>query len=180
MKLSIIRHGDAGDSIEDDPQADMLRPLTELGSQQVAAMAKKLIEEDRVPTVIFSSPATRAMQTAKQLRKAFVDAGYAVPQVRAEDGLGPSAHRGHALQSVVQKIASDESLKRVMVVSHHDSINKGLAALNGAQPLDIPIFAKAEARGYKVDRDSGEWKEDWQILPSQAGVDDQYGMEPHV
>ncbi len=141
----------------------------------VNAVAAKLVDNGRVPKVIYSGPTLRTRQTAQRFLAAFRGAGHALPKVVVEDGLGPGEHRGHAGAAVLKKLADDPEVKRAMVVSHHDTLNKALASLNDVDPMTVPTFAKVEVRGIEFDRGTGEWEEDWCLLPSDVGEEDVYG-----
>ena len=65
MKIYIMRHGDAATMDEAGVSSDEDRPLTNLGRQEVALMAKVLERLGVQPDVILSSPLVRAWQTAE-------------------------------------------------------------------------------------------------------------------
>jgi phosphohistidine phosphatase len=58
--LCIIRHAQA-----DSTQPDLERSLTRIGQHQAHWVAQQLKQEKIIPDAIFSSPATRALQTAQ-------------------------------------------------------------------------------------------------------------------
>ena len=70
-KLFIIRH--AKSSWKDLSLKDFDRPLNKRGKSNVPMMGKKLLEKGILPDLIISSPALRALTTAKKLAK---DIGY--------------------------------------------------------------------------------------------------------
>lgn len=172
MKLFLVRHGDAGAKIEEDRDADEARPLSDDGEAEIRALAQWCQENDEVPNVILSGPALRVRQSAKMLADAF-----GLPKPKVEDGLGGTSGRGGwgAMGPVVRKVAADKNNSRVMFVTHHDTITKGLASLNGMTIEELETFAKGEMRIVDVDRKQGVWEERSRVLPSDLGLEDLYG-----
>lgn len=66
MTLYLIRHAHAGQSNHDDPD-DHLRPLSRKGQKQVQTLTRALISLDLRFDRLFSSPYTRATETATPL-----------------------------------------------------------------------------------------------------------------
>ena len=64
MDLFILRHGDAGNRLS-DPIKDTKRQLTVSGKKEVVQIAKSLKKLGVKFNIIFSSPLSRAFQTAK-------------------------------------------------------------------------------------------------------------------
>ena len=62
-QLMIIRHGKS--SWEHANLADIHRPLNERGRKASKDMAIRLLERGTVPTLVYSSPARRALNTAQ-------------------------------------------------------------------------------------------------------------------
>lgn len=69
MKLYLLRHGEAID--RDDPRYanDADRPLTAKGTQRTRALARALRQMDITFDAIFSSPLTRARETAEIIER---------------------------------------------------------------------------------------------------------------
>lgn len=65
MKIYIMRHGDAASLEEAGVASDEDRPLTDLGRDEVALMARVLERLDVQPDLVLSSPLVRAWQTAE-------------------------------------------------------------------------------------------------------------------
>lgn len=65
MKIYIMRHGDAATMQEAGVTTDEERPLTVLGREEVALMARLLDSLGARPDLILSSPLVRAWQTAE-------------------------------------------------------------------------------------------------------------------
>ena len=66
MKLYLIRHAHAGQAHHEDPD-DYLRPLSHKGQRQAEALAQALATLEIRFDRLFSSPYTRAAQTASPL-----------------------------------------------------------------------------------------------------------------
>jgi phosphohistidine phosphatase SixA len=169
VKVFLVRHADAGDVETPPGQPDPDPPLLPSGKSAIETLASHMRESGDVPTVVYASPLRRTRQTAKILADEL-----GLPAVRIEDGLAPTRHKGPAFSAVMKKLTSDESLKRICVVSHHDSIREGLTALNFADKDDVDPIAKGELRILDIDRKTGKWKERGRCLPSDLGLDDLY------
>ncbi|WP_436793268.1 SixA phosphatase family protein [Actinospongicola halichondriae] len=108
MALLIVRHGHAGErrSWSGD---DRVRPLSERGRKQAAALAADLVQYE--PRRILTSPTTRCRETVEPLGAA-VD----VP-VQDDDRLfeGPSA-------SAIESLLDDAARKKTIVLSSHGDV----------------------------------------------------------
>jgi phosphohistidine phosphatase len=65
--LYIVRH--AKSSWEEESLSDFERPLNDRGKRDAPSMAKRLKERDVVPDLMLSSPAKRALSTARRMAK---------------------------------------------------------------------------------------------------------------
>ena len=165
MKLLVIRHGYAG---EESDEEDIDRKLTPEGREDVIALAAWMDKFQEIPSCIYTSPRVRCIETAEILRKEL-----GLPKVEVEDGLGPD--KGNALAQVVKRLASNKGLKRVAIVSNHETIDKGLRALDVIEhELEFDRMAMAELRILDVKRKSGKWDEKLRVLPSDLGGEDRY------
>lgn len=170
MKFFLMRHSEAGEHLHAEGEPDPDPPLLPEGRDMAAAMAGHMKSDDWEPTIVISSPLKRAKQTAEAIRATFK-----LPPVVIEDAAGPTAHRGPSLAVLIKKIARDESMKRVAIVSHHDQFRKALAILNMEDETEIDPYAKAEYRVLDVDRETGQWDELDRACPSDEGFEDIYG-----
>lgn len=160
MRFFIVRHAEAGDTME-DPAEDEKRPLTPEGRAQATALGKHMKDKGYEPTEIYASPFTRARQTAQLVRESFPKA-----KIKVE----PSIAEGNSIRGLVKKLAGDDKKKRIAIVSHHDAIHHGLQALNFEDnDGSLDPFAKGEMRELDVDRDTGTWKEKNRCPPSDLG-----------
>ena len=154
MKLIVMRHGDAGASIQ-DPKKDDARGLSALGKKVVAAIAKDFADTNPKPSVIYTSELPRAQETAELLAEAL---GGGV-KVEVVDELHPHADA----KDFLKKMAADDSVTRLAIVGHSDNLQPMLSELG-----DTDTFAKGEIRRYRIKRDLSGLKERDRIMPSDV------------
>ena len=158
MLLYLVRHGYAGD---DDDTTNPTRALTPDGVGIVQALGGWMQANKATPTAIWASPMVRTQQTAKILKDVL-----GVPRVVTETGLKPEAKLANASLAVIIKKAADTGAKRLLIVSHHDSISAGMRSLNFMTPEEFDVFAMSEMRAYDVNRKAYTWKERYRVKPS--------------
>lgn len=109
MDLILWRHAEAQAGL-DDLNGDMERPLSAKGKRQAATMAKWLEKHLPDSTRVLTSPATRAIETARALDRKF----------KTLASLAPGAEAASLL------IAADwpESRQPVLIVCHQPSIGQ--------------------------------------------------------
>lgn len=154
MKIFIARHGQAGEPIRDDERANDNRSLTARGRADVARVATAA---DIRPTVIFTSPLRRARETADIFAKAFGDAPVKVVL---------ALHRHDDPEPWLRRVVLAGGLRKVMLVGHVDNLPDMMSELGDGREVDR--FKKGELRAYKIDRESGDWRERWRISPADA------------
>jgi broad specificity phosphatase PhoE len=71
LKLLFIRHAQSIGNVEKRMQGHGDYPLSDLGQQQAAKLAKSLLSEGWIPTHLYSSPLTRTVQTTQILLDQF-------------------------------------------------------------------------------------------------------------
>ena len=125
--LFLVRHGKADEPWDYDH--DFERPLTRKGKHDVAALAKVLIQEQRVPECIISSPAFRAAQTARRLAAEF---GLNPEAIQYESALYPGTEEAY-----VQCIQNSGS-RSVMLVTHNPVIEALVFRLSGGILKQVP------------------------------------------
>lgn len=81
-RLILVRH--AKSSWADPGQDDIDRPLNDRGKRDAPEMARRLRERAEVPTLVMSSPARRALTTARLMVEEF---GIARDEIVIEDAL---------------------------------------------------------------------------------------------
>lgn len=170
MRFYLVRHGEPAEGdYDDDPDP----PLSDVGEQAIAALAQWCVDKGEVPNVIWSSPKLRTQQTAEILRECF-----GLPSVKLKGSMGPES----SIRKMMLKAAQDRSLTRVMLVSHHESLEHGLRVLNNEPRVHLDIFAQGEMRIMKVSRKDASWKSGGddddpfhrRVLPSDLGFADRY------
>ena len=107
--LIIWRHAEAHTALAQGLEQDLARILTPKGKQQAKRMAKWLTKRLPKDTLVISSPAMRAFQTAQALKA----------EVKVIEALKPSAN----LQQVLAAIASlgvdvQASTESILIVGH--------------------------------------------------------------
>lgn len=170
----MIRHatrepiGDFADYKNGDLDAE----ITKQGEIIATGAGEWLAQNGEIPSVIYVSPAVRTQQTAECIVKAIEDAGFVPPDIKVDVGIGPFM----SVRGLILKIGTDDSQKRVGIVSHHETIRMGLQALQIDNETDEEIdnFAEGEVRILRIKRKTGKWSEEQRIRPSDVGLDDVY------
>ena len=122
--LFLVRHAKSSWKHPDLP--DRLRPLNKHGQRDAPVMGERLAKREIAPDLITSSPASRAMATAKVIAR---EIGYPEEDIRADERLyGASAFE---LLEIIQELG--DHLDRVMLVGH----NPGLTDLANDLGCDI-------------------------------------------
>jgi phosphohistidine phosphatase len=133
MRVTLIRHGDAGD----DAPRDEERSLTERGRSDVRRVGRSLARVGARFGAVFASPLVRAVQTAEIVAAA---AGYR-GRVTISDRLVPDVFPG----AVVTLLTAQANLgkKSVALVAHEPILSRVAALLLGVGRF--PSLRKAEA-----------------------------------
>ena len=175
MKLYLQRHaprepsGDFADSKLGDPEA----ALTDEGELVATGMGEWMAAQGYVPTLVVAASSVRTQQTADLVVAALKDAGFSPPDITTD----VTIESFQSIRGLVLKLGADETKKRVLIVSHHETIRFGLKALvvdNGEDGEDIDPFAMGEIRCVDVKRKNGQWAEVWRVRPSDLGFVDVY------
>lgn len=132
--LFLIRH--AKSSWDHTTLPDRDRPLEARGERDVAKMSKRLSQRHATPDLIMSSPAVRALATAKAIAKGL---GYKLKGVVVNDRL--YAATADALIAVIEEL--DDKLERVMLVGHNPEFT-ALAHHFCSEIAHMPTCAIAE------------------------------------
>lgn len=161
MRVYVVRH-----SVPDDTDPDNQDPpLTDEGEEIAKALAQWMLDKGELPNSIYASPKLRTQRTAEILRDAF-----GLPDVT----LKGSINSNQSIRKLVNKLATDKSVTRPLIVSHHETIEHGMRVLNLDPWVHLDSFAMGELRILKVDRDDGSWKEHRRVMPSDLGQWDHY------
>lgn len=139
MKILIVRHAPAG---KPDPEAwpdDRLRPLTAEGRKAFVAAARGLARFAPLPAAILSSPALRALETARILSRAF---DLPRKDIVLSDALLPESPARSALAALRRLLSTSASADGlvVAVVGHEPHLGR-LASLlvSGATDASLPL-----------------------------------------
>ncbi len=132
MNVFLVRHAHAVDEAPGLP--DEARHLTAEGRRAARALGDRLKWYDCVPTAVWTSPATRAVQTAELL---VAGLGWAGP-VEALPVLAPVGDV-RATVALIRRQAADSQL---VIVGHEPAIS-GLGCLLADLP-DFPSLKKAQ------------------------------------
>ena len=167
MKLFVLRHGlpDYGDAGRTGPDADPDPPLSDKGREHVTNLAQWMLDTETAPNLIWTSPKLRCAETAEIVRDAF-----GLPAVDIKGSMDSD----RSIRKMVLKACGDKSVTRLLIVSHHESIEHGMRVLNLEPWIHLDMLAMAEFRWLKVDRKDGTWEEHLRMLPSDLGGVDVY------
>lgn len=141
--LYLLRH--AKSSWDDPHLADLDRPLNNRGLSAAPFMGSLIAWEGYQPSIILSSPAKRAEQTAQAVRlEARLHA-----DLRFDDRIYEASPQG--LRQVVSEL--DDSMDSALLVGHNPGIEGFIRYLSGAiEPIPTAALAVLELR-------IGSWSE---------------------
>lgn len=152
-RLTLVRH--AKSDWGDPRLEDFDRPLNGRGERDAPEMARRLAEAGLAPTLMVSSPAVRALATAKAFAKAF---GYPVKKIRRADE-AYLATPGTLLEIVR---GTGGRSRHVMLFGHNPGISQFAALLTGDDSLgEVPTAAVVS-----LTADLKDWKD---LDPGAAG-----------
>jgi phosphohistidine phosphatase len=140
-RLFLVRH--AKSSWDDTALSDKDRPLAERGKRDAPKIGKRLAKCDVKPDLVLSSPATRALTTAKIIAKKL---DYKPKDIVQDDRL--YASEADDLLNVIYELG--DKLKCVMLVSH----NPGLSELAHRLSSEIAHLPTCAVAGYTFDAKS--------------------------
>ena len=154
--LFLIRH--AKPSWDDTVLADRDRPLDDRGERDVAKMGKRLVERNVKADLIMSSPAKRALATAKVIAKM-------LDYKRKDIVVNHRLYAGQVddLLDVIQEL--DHKLKRVMLVGHNPELTE-LAHRLSSEISRMPTCAVAE-----FTFDAKSWSAIGKARPARVALD---------
>jgi len=131
MLITFFRHATAEPYT--DEAMDSERALIKKGKDQVLRVADFCRKNALTPSVLYSSPAKRALQTARLLQTRLPDC----PQLQVVDWLNLDSDLAKVLAALQQLDASGAN--DVWLVGHEPTISQSLAQLLGAPGLGIVI-----------------------------------------
>ena len=154
--LFLIRH--AKSSWDDTALPDRDRPLGDRGKRDAPKMGKRLAERDVKPDLILSSPAMRALATAKVIAKTL---DYKPKNIAVNDRL--YAGQADDLLDVIRELG--DKLERVMLVGHNPELSE-LAHHLSSGIIHMPTCAIAE-----FTFDAKSWSDIDKAKPAQVAFD---------
>jgi phosphohistidine phosphatase len=127
VKLYVMRHGPAEDHADSGLDGD--RALTPSGRHRVREVAEALLEGGEEPSVIFTSPLVRAVQTAEIV---------AITTKLTDRGGSVEARRELSAGAELYPFVLALNAKRVMVVGHEPDLSALVTQLLGG-PMPVPM-----------------------------------------
>lgn len=132
-RLTLVRH--AKSDWRDGRLEDFERPLNGRGNRDAPEMARRAVDAGLSPTLIISSPAVRALSTAKAFAGAF---RYPAKRIRHADD-AYLASPGTLLE-IVRRLGGKAG--HVMLFGHNPGISEFAVLLSGDDSLrDLPTAA---------------------------------------
>jgi phosphohistidine phosphatase len=154
--LFLVRHAKA--SHDNSSLVDRERPLNERGLHDAPEMGKRLAKRHVRPDLMVSSPARRALTTARLVAS---QVGYDLEDIVVEDRLY-AAHVDELL-AVIRKL--DNKLDHVMLFGHNPEFSHLAGRLSG-ESIDMPTCAVAEF-GF----DTPSWSDVGAVEPARTALD---------
>lgn len=143
--LTLVRH--AKSSWRDSNLSDKKRPLNKRGERDAPVMGKRIQENGIRPSLIVSSPATRAWSTAKIIAK---EISYPPEFLQREDDLYLAS-----VDEILDVIAEqDNGFNHLMVVGHNPGLTDFANFLSPGLTQNLPT---AGVVSVQIDRD------DWNL-----------------
>jgi len=148
--LFIIRH--AKSSWDASNIDDFERPLNDRGKHDAPRMGKRLKEKDIQPTLLLSSPAKRALSTAKRIAKVLK---YPKDDIKTDRRLYHADEE--TMLTIVRELKEKQDV--VMIFSHNPGLTEFVNSLMDGE-LDIDNVPTCGVVAFKLDLDT--WKDvDW-------------------
>jgi phosphohistidine phosphatase len=140
--LTIVRH--AKSSWNDTSLSDRKRPLNKRGERDAPIMGKRISDHGIRPSLIVTSPATRAWKTAKIIAR---ELNYPKEFLQREDHLY-LASRDEILDIIV---AQDNGFNNLMVVGHNPGLTDLVNFLQPGLTINLPT---AGVVSVQIDQDN--------------------------
>ena len=148
--LFIIRH--AKSSWDASNIDDFERPLNDRGKRDAPRMGKRLKEKDIQPTLLLSSPAKRALSTAKRIAKVLK---YPKDDIKTDRRLYHADEE--TMLTIVRELKEKQDV--VMIFSHNPGLTEFVNSLMDGE-LDIDNVPTCGVVAFQFNFDS--WKDvDW-------------------
>lgn len=142
--LYLVRH--AKSSWKNPGLADSQRPLNKRGKHDAPLMGKTLRGRKEIPELLISSPAKRAISTAKHFAK---ELNYNKEKIEIKEILYMASSTD--FYNVIEKCGN--SLKSIMLFSHNPGITDFANLISGYDIENIPTSGTV-----RIDFDTDSWK----------------------
>jgi len=141
--LYLVRHAEA--AWMNSGQRDFDRPLNDCGKRDAAEMGRRLKASSTLPSVILSSPALRATQTAEIIA---TELGFPADSISFAGNIyeAATAHLIETIQSLEAHHAS------AMLVGHNPAMTWLINHLSGGHIANAPTCAIATLRTFSTQR----------------------------
>lgn len=151
-KLLVVRH--AKSSWDYPDLRDLDRPLNGRGKKNAPDMGRRLAKRGMFPDQMISSPAKRALSTAKRIAKVV---GYVSEKITVEENL----YHGtvYDIKKVVMSV--DKDVNTLMIFGHNPDFTTLTNELSGSDIYNIPTCGIAE-----IEFDI----ESWEDLSKSKGI----------
>lgn len=143
--LYLVRH--AKSSWKDTLLEDVKRPLKQRGKKNAAQLGEMLKKKREIPDLIISSPAKRALDTAKIIAK---ELKYPVKKIRKDERLYMAGEEEFI--DVIGEVK--KSVDRLMIVSHNFGITIFANRVSETELINIPT-----AGIVRTDFEMKKWEE---------------------
>lgn len=152
MFLTLLRHAKAVSARAD--QEDFDRTLEASGRHDAEHVARRLQARGRIPDVMLTSPAARALETAQAFTAVFGS-----PTILRDERLYLAS--SHALLEIIRERGG--TARHLMVVGHNPGISELADKLSAERPLGSMPTCAAYTLRFDI--------EDWRKLDWRTGVD---------
>lgn len=142
--LYLVRH--AKSSWKNPDLADSQRPLNKRGKRDAPLMGRTLRERREIPELLISSPAKRALSTAKLFAKEF---NYKKGKIEISEILYMASSSD--FYNAIEKC--NNFLKSIMLFSHNPGITDFVYLISGYGIENIPTSGTV-----RIDFDTDSWK----------------------
>jgi phosphohistidine phosphatase len=143
LRLTLLRHGK---SSWDDPELeDLERPLAPRGLRDVPEMGRRLAKRGELPGLILSSPALRALSTARAIAR---EIGYREDGIRQE----PALYMASPLEILATLQRLGDPPQHLMVVGHNPGLTELANMLDEFHLDNLPTAAILS-----VEFDASDW-----------------------
>ena len=132
--LYLVRH--AKSSWKDATLGDMDRPLNKRGRRNSPDMGKRMLAQGHKPDLFISSPARRALSTARNLAQ---ELGIDESEIVTDESLYISGAEG--MQDVLERV--HDRHRKVMMIGHNPDITFLMNRLGNTNIINMPTCAIA-------------------------------------